>query len=68
LSLGQPLAKAGYTERAMRLMVAECTEEPVLALHTEVLTSALVMLAREIDESVSDVVVYGMLPPDDVSP
>ena len=65
-----------YMKRAMRLsstievlirsMVAEGTEESVLALHTEVMTSAMVILAREIDESGSNAVVCGMFPPDDV--
>ena len=61
LSLGQPLAKAGYMERLMRLMVAKGTEERVLALHSEVTTLATVKLAGESDESASDVVVYGMV-------
>ena len=54
-------------EVSIRWMVAEGTEERFLALHTKVMTSAMVLHAREIDESVSDVVVYGMFPPDDVS-
>ena len=60
LSLGQLLAKAGYMERLMRLMVAQGTDERVLALHTAVTTFATVKLAEESDESASDVVVYGM--------
>ena len=46
----------------MRLMVAEGTDERVLALHTEVTTLATVKLAGESVESASDVVVYGMVP------
>ena len=61
LSLGQPLAKAGYMERLMRLMVAKGFDERVLALHTEVTTLATVKLAGERDESASNVVVYGMV-------
>ena len=57
LSLGQPLAKAGYMDRLMRLMVANGTDERVLALHTEVATLATVKLAGESDESASGVVV-----------
>ena len=73
-SVGQPLAKAGYMWRAMRLsptnevsirsMVAGGTEERFLALHIEVLTSAVVKLAGD-DGSASDVVcgmVRGRLP------
>ena len=55
-------------EVSIRWTVAEGTEERFLALHTKVMTSAVVLRAREIDESVSDVVVYGMFPPDDVFP
>ena len=55
-------------EVSIRWMVAEGTEERFLALHTKVMTSAMVLRARKIDESVSDVVVYGKFPPDDVSP
>ena len=62
LSLGQPLAKAGYMERLMRFMVVNGTDERVLALHTEVTTLATVKLAGESDESAYDVVVYGMVP------
>ena len=47
LSLGQPLAKAGSMERLMRLMVANGTDERVLALRTEVTTLATVKLAGE---------------------
>ena len=45
---------------SIRSMVAEGTEERFLALHTEVMTSALVKLAAD-DESASDVVVHGMV-------
>ena len=58
LSLGQPLAKAGYMERLMRLMVCKRHR---LALHTEVTTLSTVKLAGESDESASAVVVYGMV-------
>ena len=61
LSLGQPLAKAGYMESLMRLMVGKGTDERVLALHTEVTASATVKLAGGSDESASGVVVYGMV-------
>ena len=67
-----------YMKRALRLsptnevpirsMVAQGTEERVLTLHTEVMTSAMVILPKEIDESGPDAVVCGMFPPDDVSP
>ena len=59
VSLSQSTAKAGYLERLMRLMVAG-SEERVLALHTEVTTSALVKLATD-DESTSIVVVNEMV-------
>ena len=54
-------------EVSIRWLVAEGTEERFLALHTKVMKSAMVLRAREIDESVSYVVVHGMFPPDDVS-
>ena len=61
LSLGQLLAKAGSMERLMCLMVANGSDERVLALRPEVTTLATVKLAGETDESASDVVVYGMV-------
>ena len=55
-------------EVPIRSMVAEGTEERVLALHNEVMTSAMVILPKETDESGSNAVVCGMFPPDEVSP
>ena len=46
---------------SIRSMVAEGTEERFLALHIEVMTSAVVKLAGESDEPAPDVVVYGMV-------
>ena len=42
-------------------MVAEGTEERVVALRPEAMTSAMVILPKETDESGSDAVVYGMV-------
>ena len=45
LSLGQPLAKADSIERLMRLMVANGTDERVLALRTNRHTTSFGMVS-----------------------
>ena len=56
-----PAACEGWLHGEVDARYAEGTDERVLALHTEVTTLATVELAGEIDESASDVVVYGMV-------